>query len=277
MVTRPSSIALVAAAVALAAVPVGELAAQRQPPSQPPPPQPPPEARPGNDRDIFDSRITDSYFFGHLFRYAPDIAAEAYASALSFASCAARLNRRAAHAVLDADAGSVEEEQAMIKLVRRLRTCIVSRSSVPTMYMRAALAEALAKQVGVHPNARRRGTVGITDVRWNVVPIETGLVLGDVYVGRFIKMKPAGETRIRVSGYPIFWIARCQVMTLPAQVEKVLAARPGTLQEKAAATDLYARSRFCGVEGKLGKTPVLAVRSSLADALYRRMQAGPRS
>jgi hypothetical protein len=33
----------------------------------------------------------------------------------------------------------------------------------------------------------------------------------------------------------------------------------------------------CGVERGLGKTPVVAVRSSLADALYQEMQAAPQS
>lgn len=202
-------------------------------------------------QDIFDVSIKDSDYFEVMFRNDPQLLAQSYSDALRFASCAAKLNRGAVGSVLTADAGSQQEARAIRDLSKRYGTCIARRSSVPPLVMRGAMAETLWKQVGADPNPAKRQSIDIADVEI------------------FIRAAPRGETLAKSAGLPLSWVSRCQVMALPLQSAKVLAAQPGSNEELAEATTLYAASNVCGVLKGLGKTPVTAVRASLADALYQ--------
>ena len=202
-------------------------------------------------QEIFDVRNKESDYFEHIFRGTPQLAAESYSEALRFASCVAKLDRGGAVSVLAADSGSDAEARAIRDLTRRHRGCTVTRTSVPPLVLRGAFAEALWKQAGANPNPANRESVEISDVE------------------SFIKASPRGEMTIKTAGMPISWVSRCQVMALPNKAAEILAAEPGSLKEKTEAESLYASSRVCGVQQGLGRTPVIAVRAALADALYQ--------
>lgn len=203
------------------------------------------------NQDIFDVRNKESDYFEHIFRGSPQIAAESYSGALRFASCAVKLDSAAAVSVLAADAGSDEEARALRTLTRRLGNCALRRDSVPPLVMRGAIAETLWKQAGANPNPAGRQSVDISDVE------------------SFIGAKPLGEMVVKTGGLPLSWVSRCQVMALPNLTAEVLAAEPGSKEEQAKAEFLYANSTVCGVQRELGRTPVIAVRAALADALYQ--------
>ena len=202
-------------------------------------------------QDIFNVDIKDSDYFEVRMRDDPRQMASSYSDALRFAACAARMDQQATTSVLSVDAGSDKEARAISDLSKRYRNCAVRRAAFASFVMRGAIAEALWKQAGANPNPAKRQSVDIADVE------------------SFIKAAPLGETQAKSAGLPISWVARCQVMALPLESAKVLAAEPGSKEEIAAAQTLYAGSKVCGVQSGLGKTLVTAVRSALADALYQ--------
>lgn len=210
-------------------------------------------------QDIFDVRNKESDYFEHTFRNNPAQTTRNYSDALRFASCVAGIDATGAAAVLATDAGSGEESRAIRALVQRYKPCAPSRLSVPAALIRGAFAETLWKRAGADPNPARRTSIDMADVEG------------------FIKMTPRGESLVKAGKMPIYWVSRCQVMALPDQSAKVLAAAVGSQQEKAEAQLLYANSKLCGVPDGLGRIPVAAVRSALADALYfnQRVSAGP--
>lgn len=201
-------------------------------------------------QDIFDVRNKESDYFEHMFRNNPAQTSRNYSDALRFASCVAGIDGVGAAAVLATDAQSGEEARAIRTLVQRYKTCAPSRLSVPATLVRGAFAETLWKRAGADPNPARRTSIDMADVEG------------------FIKMTPRGESAVKVGKIPIYWVARCQVMALPDQSAKVLAAPVGSEKERAEAQLLYANSKLCGVQDGLGHVPVAAVRSALADALY---------
>jgi hypothetical protein len=201
-------------------------------------------------QEIFDVRNTERDYFENTFRNNPRLAAESYSGALRFASCAVKFDQAGVASVLASDSGSDVEGRAIRDLTRRLRGCAVSRDSIPPLVLRGALAEALWKQGGAKVNPAKRDSVEISDVE------------------SFIKASPRGDMTVKTAGMPISWVSRCQVMALPNKAADVLAAEPGSAKEKAEAEALYANSRVCGVQKGLEKTPVIAVRAAIADALY---------
>lgn len=211
-------------------------------------------------QDIFDVRNKESDYFEHTFRNNPAQATRNYSDALRFASCVAGIDVQGVEAVLATDGGSAEEARAIRALVQRYRTCAPSRLSIPATIVRGAIAETVWVRAGSDPNPGKRTSVDIAEVE------------------SFIKMAPRGESAVKAGNMPIYWVARCQVMALPDQSAKVLAAPVGSDKEKAEARLLYANSKLCGVRDGLGQIPVAAVRSALADALYfnQRVVAGRR-
>jgi hypothetical protein len=204
-----------------------------------------------NTQEVFDVRNKERDYFEHAFRNSANEGPEAYSNAISFASCTARLNAAATAKVLSFDAGSKLEDGAMRDLSKHYGTCAIKRTSTPPIFVRAAIAEVLWKQAGADANPAKRSSVEIEAVEI------------------FIKTLPLGEQKTKVANLPLSWVSRCQVMALPTEAARVLATNPGSLEEKAAAEVLYAKSNVCGVVGGLEKTPSLLVRAGLADAFYQ--------
>ena len=202
-------------------------------------------------QDIFDVDIKDSDYFEVMFRDDPRKVSQTYATALRFGSCAAKINSQAIRSVLAVDAGSDAEMRRIRDLSRRFGPCVVQRTSVPPLLMRGAIAETLWKEAGANPNPAKRTAVDIEDVEG------------------FIKAAPLGERNTQAGGLPLSWVSRCQVMALPTQAARVLAAPAGSREEQSAAEALYAASKVCGIINGLGKTPSTAVRAGLADAFYQ--------
>lgn len=202
-------------------------------------------------QEIFDVSNKESDYFENTFRNSSAQVAPSYVNALRFASCAAKLNSRAAAAIMSVDAGSAGEERALREFAKRNGTCAVTRGSVSPVIVRGAVAETLWKSAGANPNPAKRSTVGIEDVE------------------NFIKAAPLGEQRMKSANLPLSWVSRCQVMALPEDAAKVLQAQPGSREEKAAAEALYGKSNVCGVVKGLEKTPATLVRAGLADAFYQ--------
>lgn len=207
-----------------------------------------------NAQDVFDVRNKESDYFENTFRKSPKVAAEVYARTLNFASCLTQADTGAAASVLDADAGSKDEARAIQHMSRRYSRCIPRRETVAPIMIRGALAETMWKQAGANPNPTNRTSVDVADVE------------------NFIKMSPRGESATKAGNLPLYWVSRCQVMALPDQSAKVLAAAPGSDAERKEAATLYANSKLCGVENGLGDLSVAAARAGLAEALYRNMK-----
>jgi hypothetical protein len=202
-------------------------------------------------QDMFDVRNKESDYFEHTFRAQPRVAADSYARALQLAICVAKLDGAVLNSVVATDAGSNEEARAIRTMTSRYRNCAATRESVPPLLVRGAIAEVLWKQGGANPNPLDRKSVDIADVE------------------SFIKASPRGEAGVKTAGMPLYWVSRCQVMALPNKTAEILAAEPGSAEEKAQAETLYASSHVCGVQKGLDQTPVQAVRAALADALYQ--------
>jgi hypothetical protein len=201
-------------------------------------------------QDIFNVDIKESDYFEVMFRN-PGLAADTYANALRFGSCAAKMNQAPMRSLLAADAGSDAEMRAIRDLSRRFGACVVQRTSVSPLLIRGAIAETLWKAAGANPNPAKRSSIGIEDIEV------------------FIRAAPLGERKTKAADLPLSVVSRCQVMAMPTQSAKVLAAPAGSKEEQAAAEALYAASKICGVTKGLGKTLSIAVRAGLADAFYQ--------
>lgn len=202
-------------------------------------------------QDIFEVSNKESDYFEHIFRGNTPQSASAYNEALRFATCATKLNHRAAASVLASDAGTAKETGALRELTRRQANCAITRASLSPVFVRGAIAESLWKSAGANPNPAGRNTVALDDVE------------------AFIKAAPLGEQRVKSANLPLSLVSRCQVMALPADAAKVLQAIPGSKDELAAAEALYRNSKVCGVANGLENTSALVARAGLADAFYQ--------
>lgn len=207
-------------------------------------------------QDMFDVGNKESDYFEHNFNNNIRAASESYADSLRFANCAVRMNSKAVGGVLANDAESAEERTALSSLTRQMKGCAVRRDSVSALFMRGALAEALWKEAGANPNPTNRNSIDLGEIE------------------AFMVAKPAGTMSARVSGMPLSYLARCQVMVQPTLAANVLSTEPGSAEEKAAAEALYAKSTPCGIKDGLGKTTSLEVRASVADAFWSDRKSG---
>jgi hypothetical protein len=202
-------------------------------------------------QEVFDVSNKESDYFEHTFRHGATATGDDYAKSLSFAGCLARISPQAAASVLTVDAGGGAEAKLIRDISKRYSACAATRATVSPVLVRGAIAETLWKQAGANPNPKKRTTVDIEDVE------------------SFIKAAPLGEQRVKAANLALSWVSRCQVVALPKEAAAVLAARPGSPEEKAAAEALYGRSNVCGVMKGLETTPPTLVRAGLADAFYQ--------
>lgn len=208
-------------------------------------------ARRDSDVDMNDQR--DELIYEQGFRKDPASAAEAYRVALRFAGCAARRDPRAARELLASDAGSAAEGVALTAVARRHRACVATRLAMPATIFRGAFAETAWAMNGSVANPRQLTKVDMSDIQ------------------SFFRAPPLGEVHTRAGRLPLSWVARCQVMALPSMAARLIATAPGSNEERAAVTALYARSGVCGIDRGVGDMVVAYARSSVADALYQNL------
>ncbi|QIK79749.1 hypothetical protein G7077_13385 [Sphingomonas piscis] len=203
------------------------------------------------NQEVFDVSNKESDYFENTFRNATPQGGDTYANVLRFATCAARLNPAGVAAILNYDAGSSQELGAIRDLTKRYGSCAITRRTIQPVMLRGAVAEILWKQAGADPNPSKRSSVGIEEVE------------------DFIQASPRGEQKFKAANLALSWVSRCQVMALPTEAAAVLSTTPNSLEERAAAQALYAKSTTCGVVKGLEKTPPTLVRAGLADAFYQ--------
>jgi hypothetical protein len=159
-----------------------------------------------------------------------------YRNALRFAECVAGLDPAAADRILKVPIGGRDDDRQLRWLAQGHGACVLHLERVHPLLLRAALAETALR-------SKRRGLHG------------TGAPVG---------------VPDEVDGYPLGLVSRCQVALAPMLVTGVLAAQPGSRQERAAAELLFARTS-CGAS-RLGRLSPTAARLALVEASYRSVQ-----
>lgn len=161
-----------------------------------------------------------------------------YAAALAFAACVVKFDPDST-ALVGRQIGSSGDREALVNLVKRNRGCIGEYGAVAPLLLRVALAEIQLR----------------TSQGW----------------GRAINPQPLSVgVPEAVDNYPLASISRCQVHVSPDLAEALLKTRPGTAEERDAATALFRESAICGASDLGGVAPTVA-RLAVVDAAYRRI------
>lgn len=160
-----------------------------------------------------------------------------YRMALRFAECVGRFNRDAADTILLAPIGGRDDMRGLARLIEVNSGCVVQRSLVHPLLLRAALAETMLKRGPITLGTGRPaiGRVGVPDV---------------------------------VDGYPLASISQCQLASAPRRVAALLATQPGEAGEQSAANALFSATASCGA-ARLGRLTPTVARLALIDAASR--------
>lgn len=154
-----------------------------------------------------------------------------YDSALRFAQCVARFDREAPETVLSNAIGDSDSRLGLIKLAAKNRGCVQEAGTIPPLLLRAAFAELALK---APESAAATWPVGVPTV---------------------------------VDGYPLGRVSRCQVAVAPDRVKLLLSTRPGGVEERQVADQLYRTLPQCGTSAGLGGIEATAARLALLDAM----------
>jgi len=195
-------------------------------------------------------RLHDAAVFESLWRQEPEIQGDAYRSAQVFAKCAESTNESQLAKALATVPGSAKESDAFEKLLQRSKACALGGTTVPTQYLRGALAEQLM----------------FDDDTSQIKPLDMSVQASEVQAFYASDMSASAGDDLNAK---LHKIAACHAALAPGLSRNVFETKPGTAEEGEALDKLFKGEFRCGINEFPEGLSVVMQRALLADMVYQ--------